>query len=85
MRGLLLLGGVGVIISTFFIAFFFQVILGFNNEISWFGALIIGSVLSCIDPTEVLPSMRGKGCPSSFVNLLESETRFNAGMSLLCF
>lgn len=56
---ILLLAGPGVLWGAIIIAFIFKVILGYgNDDLTWYEALTLGSVLSATDPVAVVALLK---------------------------
>jgi NhaP-type Na+/H+ or K+/H+ antiporter len=63
-----------------------KAILNYDNEIyTWFGAFLLGSILSCTDPVAVLALLKEVGAPIKFNSLIESESVFNDGTCMVLF
>ena len=75
-----------LLISTFLIGFFFQLILSFFAiKISFSISLLFGSIISATDPVAVLSIFKELGVPKRIIYLFEGESLFNDGTAMALF
>jgi len=81
-----LLAGPGVLIGAVFLAFFLKVILGYgDDDLTWPGALVLGSIISTTDPVAVVALLKEMGASIKFNLLIEGESLFNDGTAMVFF
>src|SRR5579883_3203930 len=78
---LLVLSTVGVVISTAVIAALLHYLVGFDLK----AALLFGSMVSATDPISVIALFRKLGIDRRLTMLLEGESLFNDGTSVVLF
>ena len=81
-----LLAGPGVVLSTFLLAFTLKVILQYDNDdLTWWGALTLGAIISTTDPVAVVALLKDLGAPVKFNLLVEGESLLNDGVAMVFF
>lgn len=71
----------GVGISVFLIA----VLLHFTVGLEWITALLFGAIISATDPVSVLALFKRLGAPERLTVIIEGESLFNDGTSVVVF
>ena len=66
----------GVLISAVMIGICLKIFLDYD-ELSWYGALAIGSILSATDSFSVVNILKNMGASAHFSTLVEGESLFN--------
>ncbi len=84
IKSILLLAFPGVIISTFLYALILFY-LGFGENISFSGLLVISSILGSTDPIAVSSLLKEAGTPHKLNMILEGESLLNDGISVVLF
>jgi len=76
----------GVLIGTLILAFCLKVLLGYGDEdISWYGALTLGTIISATDPVAVVALLKELGASAKFSTLIELESLLNDGTAVVFF
>lgn len=78
---ILSLAVIGVGLSVAIIGLFLHLVLGMN----WSSALLFGSIVSATDPVSVLALFRKLGAPARLTVIIEGESLFNDGTSVVFF
>lgn len=61
-------------------------IIGYDDDsIDWWGALVLGSILSATDPVAVVALLKELGAPLHISTLIEMESLFNDGTAMVFF
>lgn len=61
-------------------------ILGYSDEdLDWWGALVLGSILAATDPVAVVALLKELGAPLHISTLIEMESLFNDGTAMVFF
>src|SRR3954447_21599252 len=81
MRAIGVLAVPGVILTALGIAAFMHYVVG----VSWESAFLFGAIMSATDPVSVLAIFRQIGAPRRLSVVLEGESLFNDGTSLVIF
>src|SRR5437764_12543071 len=81
LRPIVLLAIPGVIFTALFVA----VAMRFTAGVSWETAFLFGAIMSATDPVSVLAIFRQIGAPRRLSVILEGESLFNDGTSLVLF
>jgi NhaP-type Na+/H+ or K+/H+ antiporter len=83
---ILILAGPGVLYGAILIAIIFKVFLGYTDEdMSWPGAIMAGSVLSATDPVAVVALLKELGASAKFGTLIEGESLLNDGTAMVFY
>src|SRR5438067_1430434 len=81
LRPIALLAVPGVVLTALFLAAGIHFVLG----VAWETALLFGAIMSATDPVSVLAVFRQIGAPRRLSVILEGESLFNDGTSLVLF
>lgn len=74
----------GVLICIFFLGFLVKYALNYE-EMSFSAACILGSILASTDPVAVVALLKELGAPLHIETLIEMESLFNDGTSMVFF
>jgi len=78
----LLLAVPGVLIVTFIVGGILDLV---SNELLWQTALIFGALIAATDPVAVVSLFKTLGAPKRLATLVESESIFNDGTTIVIF
>ncbi len=78
---IVLLAAVGTLIGTFIVGGIVQQVLG----LSWAAAIAFGALISATDPVAVVAFFRSLGVSKRLTMLMEGESLFNDGVSIVIF
>ena len=81
---IVLLAGPGVLYGAFLLGFCIKVILGYS-ELTWPGALMMGSILGATDPVAVVALLKELGASITFNTLIEGESLLNDGVAMVFY
>lgn len=80
---IILLAGPGVLWGAILLACCLKWVCGYgDNELSWAGALTMGSILSATDPVAVVALLKELGASIRFGHLIEGESLLNDGVAM---
>ena len=83
---ILILAGPGVLYGSFLLAAGLKWIIGYtDDELTWMGALTLGSIVSTTDPVAVVALLKQMGAPVPLNTLIEGESLFNDGVAMVFF
>lgn len=75
-----------VVVCAALIMLSLKVVIGYKEEdFSWVGAFLFGSILSCTDTVAVLALLKEVGAPKKFNSLIEGESLLNDGTCMVLF
>ena len=60
-------------------------IIDYQNEFSWAGAAVLGSILATTDPVAVVALLKELGAPLHIETLIEMESLFNDGTAMVFY
>jgi CPA1 family monovalent cation:H+ antiporter len=81
LRPIALLAVPGVLLTAFFVA----VLTHYTTGVSWETSVLFGAIMSATDPVSVLAIFRQLGAPRRLSVIVEGESLFNDGTSLVLF
>ncbi|EGR34487.1 sodium hydrogen exchanger family protein, putative [Ichthyophthirius multifiliis] len=81
---IILLAGPGVFIGATILAICIKVILSYD-DITWYGALTMGSILCATDPVAVVALLKELGASVQFNTLIEGESLLNDGTAMVFY
>ncbi|CAD8090636.1 unnamed protein product [Paramecium primaurelia] len=83
---ILLLAGPGVGWGAILLGIVFKLFLFYSDEdMNWYQAFTLGSVLSATDPVAVVALLKELGASSAFNHLIEGEALLNDGVAMVFF
>lgn len=83
---ILILAGPGVLYGAILLAGGLKWIIGYtDDELSWAGALTLGSIISTTDPVAVVALLKQLGAPVPLNTLIEGESLLNDGVAMVFF
>lgn len=83
---ILLLAGPGVLWGAILLGVTLKSILGYaNDDLTWNGAFVMGSVMSATDPIAVLALLKEMGASVKFNTLIEGEALLNDGTAMVFY
>lgn len=78
--------GPGVIFTFLVMSFVIKIIIGYSDDdITWWEALTLGSILATTDPVAVVALLKELGAPLHINTLIEMESLFNDGVAMVFF
>lgn len=81
----ILLAGPGVAIGALMLALVFNYLLGYADEISFFGALTFSSIICATDTVAVLALLKELGAPKYFSMMFEGENLLNDATAMVFY
>ncbi|EGR27161.1 sodium hydrogen exchanger family protein, putative [Ichthyophthirius multifiliis] len=81
---IILLAAPGVFIGSIFLAVCLKVFLSYD-DISWYGALTMGSILCATDPVAVVALLKELGASVQLNTLIEGESLLNDGTAMVFY
>ena len=81
---IILLAGPGVFLGAIMLAICLKVFLNYD-DISWYGALTMGSILCATDPVAVVALLKELGASVRFNTLIEGESLLNDGTAMVFY
>ena len=75
----------GVIIGALILSYSFSYLLGYKNELNFYGSLTFGSIVCATDPVAVVALLKELGTPIKFNVLLEGESLLNDGTAMISY
>ena len=85
-KNILLLAGPGVLYGAFLLAGGLKWIIGYtDDDLTWPGALTLGSIISTTDPVAVVALLKQMGAPVPLNTLIEGESLLNDGVAMVFF
>ncbi|CAD8098564.1 unnamed protein product [Paramecium primaurelia] len=86
MVNILLLAGPGVGWGAILLGIVFKLFLFYSDEdMNWYQAFTLGSVLSATDPVAVVALLKELGASAAFNHLIEGEALLNDGVAMVFF
>lgn len=82
---IIMLAAPGVLISTVLTAITFLYVLDYQEIFTWGQALMLGAVLSAIDPVAVVSLLKDLGTSKRFSTIIEGESVVNDGTAMVLF
>ena len=79
-----MLAGPGVLYGAFLLGFCIKVLLGYS-ELTWPGALMMGSILGATDPVAVIALLKELGASITFNTLIAGESLLNDGVAMVFY
>jgi NhaP-type Na+/H+ or K+/H+ antiporter len=79
-----LLAGPGVLLGSFMLAISLKIFLGYT-DITWAGALTMGSILCATDPVAVVALLKELGASARLNTLIEGESLLNDGTAMVFY
>lgn len=71
--------------STYLTALVFNMVLGYESQISWNSAVLYGAIASATDPVAVVALMKELGASRRLATLVEGESLLNDGTAMVVF
>lgn len=73
-----------LLVSAGLIALCLKFVFFYDDEYySWGFAITFGAIVSCTDPMEVVKLLENAGAPKKFISLVQGESLFNNGSSMI--
>lgn len=86
VKNILLLAGPGVLVGSLLVGVVFKLVLQYPDEdMTWYQAFTLGSVISATDPVAVVALLKELGATLRFNVLIEGESLFNDGFAMVFF
>ncbi|KAM7262697.1 hypothetical protein ACFE04_000380 [Oxalis oulophora] len=83
MAQMIILGGPGVVITTFFLGCVLKVVFPYNWD--WKTSLLLGGLLSATDPVAVVALLKDLGASKKLTTIIEGESLMNDGVAIVIF
>lgn len=81
-----MLAGPGVCWGAILLGLVFKILLFYgSDDMTWYQAFTLGSVLSATDPVAVVSLLKELGASTRFNTLIEGEALFNDGTAMVFF
>lgn len=80
-----MLAGPLLLANTYLTAFCFNYVLGYEAEIGWNSAILMGAIASATDPVAVVSLMKDLGASRRLATLVEGESMLNDGTAMVVF
>jgi NhaP-type Na+/H+ or K+/H+ antiporter len=79
------LAGPMLLASTYLTALVFNMVLGYESQITWNAAVLYGAIASATDPVAVVALMKELGASRRLATLVEGESLLNDGTAMVVF